>query len=261
MLFVAAIAPSESPASKSALPSSSLASILESSASAALRSNCRASCRSPLSRFSSAIRSSIGGCVGFFFNSTSSDAISWAVLAGVALGAELTVVAGWRRFSNLTRTTRPVTSGVRIRSIRAIFFRRVISIFPSSRGHFPGFFSFFACFERNVATAERDAELSEEVVQRDAAGKDPHEVVRDLLNLAVHLEHDRLGADLHRIRAEHDIYRAFRHALFDPLRVAILDAAESVFAIRQHHLIPGLLAEAHGSFDRAVAAAYNEDLL
>src|SRR5581483_61316 len=51
------------------------------------------------------------------------------------------------------------------------------------------------------------------------------------------------------------------HALFDALLVTILDAAESFLAVGEGDLISGLIGEAHGSLDRAVASADYEDFL
>src|SRR5205085_2792639 len=65
----------------------------------------------------------------------------------------------------------------------------------------------------------------------------------------------------HRIGVENDIDFALADGLLDALGVALFDAAEGFFAVRQNDLIADLVTETHGRFDGTVAAADDQDFL
>src|ERR1039458_8890165 len=120
---------------------------------------------------------------------------------------------------------------------------------------------FFAGFERQVARSKAHADLLQETIGRSAPGKDPDEVVRNLLFAAVGLEDDRFRLELDRTRIEQHLQFPGAYEVFHTLRVALLDAAEPLAAIGDGHLVTGLTSQAHGGFHRAVAAADDQDLL
>src|SRR6185312_4144562 len=87
-------------------------------------------------------------------------------------------------------------------------------------------FQFGAGLVSYVRGSECHANFLEEIIWRRAAGENPHDVVGDLLRLPIHLQHRalRLEFDWRRIEQDFDFPRA--HVFFDPLGVAVFDAAE-----------------------------------
>src|SRR6267378_589744 len=86
------------------------------------------------------------------------------------------------------------------------------------------------------------AHLLEEFARRRAAGEDPDVIVGDLADFAIHVEPDGALPN------------------FYGLRVALLDAAESLLPVRQRHLVAALVRQAQSRFHGAVAAADDQDV-
>src|ERR1700730_12541177 len=109
--------------------------------------------------------------------------------------------------------------------------------------------------------AEANADLLKEVVRRHSTREDPNEVVRQFAFLALDIENRGVRLELDRVAIEEDFDFTGPHAVFDSLRIAFLDAAELRAAVAESVFVAGLVRESHGSFDRTVSAADDEDLL
>src|SRR5712692_1488405 len=116
-----------------------------------------------------------------------------------------------------------------------------------------------AGLQRHVEHSEPDANLFEEGCWRFAAGKDPDEVVGELLRLAFDIENYRILFELHGSGVEDHFDLALANAFLDALRVAFLDAGEGFLAIGERDLVADLVRKAHGRLDGAVAPSHDED--
>ena len=124
--------------------------------------------------------------------------------------------------------------------------------------HALGFGTGFLC---HVMHAEANADFLKEVVGRHSTDEDPNEVVGQFSFLALDIENRGVRLELDRVGIEENFDFAGPHAVFDSLRVAFLDATELRTTVAESDLVAGLVRESHGSFDRTVSAADDEDLL
>src|ERR1700686_5444303 len=79
--------------------------------------------------------------------------------------------------------------------------------------------------------------------------------------MAQNIENRGVRPELDRVAIEEDFDFTGPHAVFDSLRIAFLDAAELRASVAESDLVTVLVRESHGSFDRTVSAADDEDLL
>src|SRR5712692_3371430 len=118
-----------------------------------------------------------------------------------------------------------------------------------------------AGLQRHVEHSEPDANLFEEGCWRFAAGKDPDEVVGELLRLAFDIENYRILFELHGAGVEDHFDLALANAFFDALCVPLFNAAEPFLAVGEHDLVANLVTKAHGGLDGTIASPHNEDFL
>jgi hypothetical protein len=118
-----------------------------------------------------------------------------------------------------------------------------------------------AGFESQIAHSELDANFLEEVVRGHTTGKDPNEIVGNLLQSTADLQVDGVSFEFDGIRVEKHFELTVAHAVCDAQRVPFLDPAKTVFAIRKCDLVAVLVRQAHGGFDGAVSAAHDENFL
>src|SRR6185369_68822 len=124
-----------------------------------------------------------------------------------------------------------------------------------------GLLGFFASFDDEVAVAEANADLLQEIVGRSSAGEDPNEIVGDLQRVSGDVNDNRFRLEFNGVGLEQDFYFAGAHEFFDPLVVAILDSAELVLPITESDVIAGLVGQTHGGFDSTIAPADDKDFL
>src|SRR6267378_4916708 len=104
------------------------------------------------------------------------------------------------------------------------------------------------------------AHLLEEFARRRAAGEDPDVIVGDLADFAIHVEPDGALPNFYGLRVEDHLHLTALRGVRDALRVALLDAAESLLPVRQRHLVAALVRQAQSRFHGAVAAADDQDV-
>src|SRR5437588_484607 len=134
-------------------------------------------------------------------------------------------------------------------------------VFDSLRLSESALFCLFATSRCEVLVAKPDADLFQECRGRLAAGKDPNEVVGDLLLFAIDFQNHGIFFEFRGNGVENDLDFALADGFLDAPGIALLDAAEGFFTIGEGDLIANLVAQAHGGLDSAVATTDDQDFL